>query len=80
MDELTNTNMIHVKIAPLMGEVKEVDVEPGTTIRDAMGLAGIPTKEGVDVLLDDAPVNLDTILDGLTDPIVTLLPAVQAGR
>ena len=70
--------LIKVKIAPLMDEVKIVDIEPNTkTIREAMNLAGVSTTKATDVLLNDEPTDLDTILR--EDSVVTLLPRVEAG-
>ena len=69
---------IRVKIAPLMDELKIVDVQPGTTIRETFGKAGISMKTAQDILLDEEPVDLDAILD--RDCVITLLPKVEAGR
>ena len=73
------TTLIHVGIAPLGGEVKYADVPNGTTIREAFQRAGVSTTKEVDILLNDEPVDLDTILEDLTNPMITLLPAVEAG-
>ena len=70
--------VIKVKIAPLMGEVKVADVKQGTSIREAMNTVGISTTKATDILLNDEPVDLDTLLN--EDSVVTLLPRVEAGE
>jgi sulfur carrier protein ThiS len=73
---------IHLGIAPQMGETKWVDVRPGTTIKESLDSAGISSKE-VSVLLNDDPVDLDTIITEEligTEPIVTLIEDTGSGR
>ena len=80
MDEKTTQTLQHVRIGTLMGEVKYADVPNGTTLREAFLQAGVSTdKEATDILLNDVPVDLDTVLNDLVNPVVTLLPAVEAG-
>ena len=80
MEEITRTdNMIHVGFAPLGGEMKYADVPNGTTIGEAMQKAGVASKE-VDILLNDVPVSKDTVLENITNPVVTMIPRVEAGR
>jgi len=70
---------IKVKISPLMDEVRVVEVEPGTTIRDAINRAEVNLQKATDILLNDEPCSLDTLLNE-PDSVVTLLPRVEAGR
>lgn len=75
--------LIKVKISPLADELREVDVEPGTTIRQAIDMAGLSRKEVSDILLDEELVDLETRIE-FDDPmkrecVITLLPRVQAG-
>jgi molybdopterin converting factor small subunit len=69
--------VIRIKVAPLMGEVKNVDVQPGSTVRETLGKAGISINEPQDILLNDEPVDLETILE--ENSVITIMPRVQAG-
>lgn len=78
MTEERTETLIHTGFAPLGGEVKYADVVPGTTIREAASQAGVSLKEK-DILLNDEPVDVDTVLEEIMNPMITLIPAVEAG-
>ena len=67
-----------MKIAPLAGEVKTVDIQPGATIREAVSRFLASRIADISLFLDDAPADSDTII---IDPhsIITLIPTVEAG-
>ena len=70
-----------VKIAKLGSRVEEIMVEDGATVGTVLDLAGIDPK-GYNIRVNRVDATVETVLrngDDVTN-IITLLPAVKAGR
>jgi putative ubiquitin-RnfH superfamily antitoxin RatB of RatAB toxin-antitoxin module len=67
-----------VKIAPLGERVVEVNVESGTTIGEALEIAGV-NLNGRDVRINNAEATLDTTIE-VEDAVITLANKMKGGR
>lgn len=56
--------MITMKIGTFPGRLEEYTLENGTTVRDALEIAGITVSDEQEVKMDGTPVSLDEVASG----------------
>jgi len=68
--------MDFVKVAKLGTAVKEVAIDSGSVVEDALRAAEV-TAEGFEIRINGNPVNLDSSIK--TGDILTLVPQIKGG-
>jgi len=56
--------MMTIKIGKIMGSITEYVFEAGTTVSQALEIAGLTDVNGYAIKLDGEDVQLDTVIDG----------------